>query len=322
MPSLRPRQRALAAALLVLAGSGVALGARSAVAAPLPGSIRVKQEGGFRTLFFQAGNGTPNQIEMRSVAGGIEIKDTGQTIYYSEGPADACLSVDPNTMRCFDINLTSFKLADGNDGFHNFTTVNTYVYGNDGDDTLQGDFVFGSDHFFGESGKDWLMGGSGFDELDGGPGDDKVYGSFGNDVVLGGPGNDLVSGGSDDDWTVMDTGNDDVYGEAGNDRLSYRNHQAVKVTLDEKANDGATGEHDNVHGSWEIIEGSYGDDVLIGNDQVNTLDGLSGNDTLKGRGGNDILDAMAGTGQKIWGGAGQDDICTGYDLVVWEECEH
>jgi Ca2+-binding RTX toxin-like protein len=259
---------------------------------------------------------------MHPVTGGVEITDTGQTISYNEGPVGACLSVDPNTMRCFDVNLASFKLADGNDHFHNFTIVTTYAYGNDGDDTFQGDVVFGGDHFFGENGKDWLMGGSGFDELEGGPGDDKVYGSFGNDVVFGGPGDDYVSGGSGDDWTVMDTGDDEVRGEAGNDRMSYRNHAAVKVTLDGQANDGAPGERDNVHGSWEIVEGSYGDDVLIGNDQANTLDGLSGNDTLKGRGGDDTLDAMAGVGQKIWGGAGEHDICTGYDLVVWEDCEH
>ena len=317
------RRAAVAAVALALLGTG--LDARPAAAAPQPGSIRVEQLGGTRVLYFRAGNGTPNQVEVRAAQGQpaftFDISDSAQTISYAEGPAGACAPLDPRTMRCWGIQDGEFRLADGNDGFHNLSTLTTWVYGDDGDDTLQGEFgVFGADHLYGENGDDWLQGASGFDAIDGGAGDDRVYGSFHNDVVYGGPGDDVVSGGSGDDWITADPRDHVVYGDAGTDTLRYWNRNGVTVTLDERANDGSPGERDNIRGGIEVIQGSPGDDTLIGDGQANTFDGMAGNDTLRGEGGNDTLDAMAGTAQQVDGGAGE-DICVGYGLIVREQCE-
>jgi hypothetical protein len=69
--------------------------------------------------------------------------------------------------------------------------------------------------------------------------------------------------------------------------------QGVSVQLDGIANDGATGENDNVV-SMENITGGGGPDRLRGNQGDNALLGNDGDDVLIGAGGNDALDGDGG----------------------------
>jgi Ca2+-binding RTX toxin-like protein len=128
------------------------------------------------------------------------------------------------------------------------------------------------------------------DSLTGNDGPNTLLGGYGNDVYHGEGGDDLLDGGSD--------GADDIYGGSGSDSQSYDNRWTdwIKVTMnDDLPNDGnwrTTGslEKDNIHSDVENVKGGrQNNDILIGNDSANTLDGGPGGDTLTGLGGDDIL---------------------------------
>jgi hypothetical protein len=114
-------------------------------------------------------------------------------------------------------------------------------------------------------------------------------GGAGADTLDGRAGPDQLEGGPD---------GDDLHGGADVDRVSYPEDAAQRVTLDDLADDGAPGEHDNVHSDVENVAGGPGGDTLIGGAGANTLDGGTGDDEVRGGGGADTL----------LGGAGNDAI--------------
>lgn len=131
-----------------------------------------------------------------------------------------------------------------------------------------------ADSLTGGAGNDILSGGNGADTLTGGAGDDVLNGQNGNDTLLEGPlgglGRDVLSGG------------------AGTDTVSYAGRtQSVDVSLDDAANDGASGESDQVASDVENITGGDGADTLTGGAGNNVLMGGAGDDVLVGGGGRD-----------------------------------
>jgi hypothetical protein len=152
-----------------------------------------------------------------------------------------------------------------------------------------------------------LIGTVGADNLSGTDRDDALYGREGNDSLNGGAGNDALDGGP---------GADDLRGGPGaDDAATYGASGGVTVTLDDRANDGAPGERDNVHRDVEDLYGGPGDDRLSGSGSRNTLDGAGGRDRLNGAGGedalfggagNDILDARDGHADELDCGPGRD----------------
>lgn len=158
----------------------------------------------------------------------------------------------------------------------------------------------------------------GNDVLVGGPGDDVLRGGPGADVLLGGLGNDVLSGGTGDDRLVGREGNDafpalaasdgadDIDGGDGFDSVNYaKRTAAVSVTVDGTADDGAAGEHDNVHTSVERVIGGSANDTIV--DHVNGPTVLLGND------GDDTLDARdtdTRANDRIDGGGGTDTCLT------------
>jgi Ca2+-binding RTX toxin-like protein len=198
--------------------------------------------------------------------------------------------------------------------------------GGDGNDTLTGGP--GSDALDGGPGNDTVSGGAGDDSLEGGSGDDVVSGGDGNDSLDvaslsdGCPnavGDDLLSGDAGDDTLCGGPGpgagldNDAINGGDGVDRIFYPRVHSVSVSLDGAANDGETGEADNVRADVEQVTGGAGNDTLTGNDGPNLLDGGPGADTLNGLGGDDTLmdsggDAAADT---LNGGEGDDTLSAG-----------
>jgi len=214
--------------------------------------------------------------------------------------------------------------------------------GGGGDDHLVG--TRDTDRMEGGDGHDFLEGGSGLpecvpregcfnvEELSGGPGDDLVKGGHDPDSLRGGPGNDVLQGGSDPDGLDGGEGNDTLDGDAGwdwldggggadslsgglgRDGVSYDRTSPIRVTIDGIANDGESGEGDNVHTDVEAVQGGEGDDTLIGNGRSNFLDGYFGNDRLFGEGGNDSLSGFFGADLLV-GGPGDDvlDLGRGHD---------
>jgi hypothetical protein len=228
------------------------------------------------------------------------------------------------------------EILRGGSGNDNYTgTVGTQLlYGYLGDDTLNG--LDGSDALNGGSGitvsndgadtlnggpgQDNLNGGSNVDALDGGNGRDNITDGAGNDVsVLGGLGRDQFF----QDASASASGNDVLDGGDGNDTVIYtRRTTTLNVTLDGTANDGASGETDNVMATIENVQSGRGSDTIdtsAGTGRSHNVAGNAGNDiitgadladNLSGGEGTDTLNGGAG-GDKLFGGDAADTINAG-----------
>lgn len=175
-----------------------------------------------------------------------------------------------------------------------------------GNDRLTGQA--GADQLFGQSGDDVLSGGLGVDRLDGGERNDTLSGGDEADTLIGGPGPI-----DDVDGAISDA--DVLIGGAGADTADYSARTVrVVVDLDNAADDGVSGEGDNVRGDVENVTGGGGDDTLTGNETANGLSGRGGDDRLVGAGGGDLLVGSLGA-DSMHGGNGDDDL-RGIDLVV------
>jgi len=111
-------------------------------------------------------------------------------------------------------------------------------------------------------------------------------------------------------------GADDITGGDGTgDLVSYASRDAgVTYTGEEDvANDGESGEGDDVRSDVEWVYGGAGDDTLTGtnntNGGFNDLRGMRGNDTVYGLAGNDWLDSHGSWGKdRLYGGDGNDRL--------------
>ena len=186
-------------------------------------------------------------------------------------------------------------------------------------------------------GNDSLYGSPGDDVLHGGEGDDRLFGTAGNDQLLaeggadqlnGGAGNDNVDGGTGDDGlehcsNCIGSNNDpgvgaDTYtGGPGADKLWLDGHASgMAISIDGQANDGSSGEGDNVGSDIEAIAGTVHNDVFTGSAGPDNFEGGGGNDDIHGAGGND--DLYGGSNDdRVFGDAGDDKVqgASGSDSV-------
>ena len=148
----------------------------------------------------------------------------------------------------------------------------------------------GADHFYGGSGDDQLSGLENRDYLEGNRGDDTLDGGSGADTMVGGQGNDT--------YLVDNVG--DVVREYANSGIDLV-RSSVTFTLDSQV------ENLTLTGT-EAIDGSGNglNNLIIGNDKANRLEGQAGQDTLRGGIGNDILAGGTGDNDLLEGGAGFD----------------
>ena len=210
------------------------------------------------------------------------------------------------------------------------------VAGADGDDQLSGGA--GSDVLAGEAGDDRLAGGSGADILDGGLGDDTFIYNLGDgqdsitdedgfDVVLLGPG---IAPGS---VCVTRDGKDLVLHFANpGDRLTLTDAlfsgdiPSADQGIDEIRFDDTT--------VWTLADAiaalpnaaTAGDDLIIGTDADDIIDGLAGDDRIRGQNGDDIINGGDGDdyidggygANTLSGGAGDDEIDggSGDDVII------
>lgn len=198
------------------------------------------------------------------------------------------------------------------------------VAGTDFDDVLVGD-----------GGRNQIYGGAGADQLQGGGGDDHLgaassyYGmgtgypgappqtaapADGADDIDGGDGADFLSGGA---------GPDTFDGGEGQDTADFGDHgmpvyapgpnppapgPGVTVTIGDGANDGVSGEQDDVLATIENVNGGYGDDTITGDGESNRLEGGAGADTLHGGDGSDTLGGGFDSSNDVLHGEGGDDV--------------
>ncbi|MBS1844155.1 MAG: hypothetical protein JST53_07040, partial [Actinobacteria bacterium] len=196
---------------------------------------------------------------------------------------------NPKQVTCPALGPGRWLMADLGPGNDSLTVEGTLekvdfvrVNGGDGNDTIKGgpeeDLLQsgpGSDHIYGGDGSDGLIGGL--------PGPTYLYGEGGGDLLAAGGG---CAGGTLD-------------GGAGEDDASFAETQAHPGTLYISLAQGwawinAIKGCDKVRlpRSDEDIEGSFDNDVLIGDSRDNVLIGQPGVDSFFGRGGNDVIVAV------------------------------
>jgi Ca2+-binding RTX toxin-like protein len=160
----------------------------------------------------------------------------------------------------------------------------------------------------GGDGNDTIKGGPEEDLLQSGPGSDHLYGGDGSDGLIGGlPGPTYLYGEGDGDLLAAGGGcaGGTLDGGPGEDDASFAETQAHPGTLYISLAQGwawidaIKGCHKvRLPRSDEDIEGSFDNDVLIGDSGDNVLLGQPGVDSFFGRGGNDVI--VAADGVKDW----------------------
>jgi Ca2+-binding RTX toxin-like protein len=187
-----------------------------------------------------------------------------------------------------------------------------------------------------QGGNDTVWGGSGSDYVDGGAGNDMLYGNIGRDILLGGAGADTLAGGHEND-TLTGGGGADlfVFSESGvdvitdfdaseGDRLEYN---GVIVDPENTSYSRSMSNGDlwiTFNGSTQVVLENYsaptdpGDvNVIDATNVTGRVDGTSGDDSMVGGDGNQDLRGAAGNDTLI-DGAGQDVLRggTGADVFV------
>ena len=250
-----------------------------------------------------------NDVTVTSDAQVVTFRDAAHPLRAEAG----CAQVDAHTVTCPGL-AVQIELENGNDRLDSTIAATVSLgAGNDRFDglgTAQGSS--GDDHMTAKPG-----GGVGTSaHLDGGPGDDVLLGGAGGQLLTGGTGRDTIDGGPGDDtisagdmWPSTREA-DRVEGGPGRDEVSYSGGaHGVRVDLSDPGPDGGPGEGDVLTGI-EDVSGTNGDDVLIGDDGPNVLDGGDGSgrrgDVIEGRGGDDHLVGKATTA--LDGGSGADRL--------------
>ena len=172
----------------------------------------------------------------------------------------------------------------GTGGVFSLTLVGSENYDGSGNPNPQN--ITGSD------GPNVILTGSGNDLVNGGAGNDTITTNAGDDVVFGGEGDDTIIGGVGAGNDTYDGGDG---GEEVGDTLVYSS--ATRDIFVDLAGGGAAGLDIDVDtiSRFENVIGGGGNDIILGDDQANRLDGGDGNDVLAGGKGNDFL--IGGTGQ-------------------------
>jgi hypothetical protein len=205
---------------------------------------------------FTAASGEANRLTVSVVTGGVRFEDDGIS---SITAGSGCTAPAGKRVDCL-VPVVPGVVVDVGDG-----TDEAYVN------------VLSPATVYGGLGNDTLRGGAGNDTIDGGPGNDTIDALWGDDVLVGAEGADSLTG------------------SFGRDRVSYADRStAVSVTLDDVANDGQSGEADNVRASVEHVTGGAGNDSVTGDDDSNELTGGAGDDTLDGGPGTDGFSGGAG----------------------------
>jgi Ca2+-binding RTX toxin-like protein len=172
------------------------------------------------------------------------------------------------------------------------------------------------DRLTGTSGRDVIHGRGGDDFIRGLAGNDLLCGGGGGDLVVGNDGRDRLHGGGAPDGLQPGAGNDVVVG-GGSALDDVRYPDATGPITASLATGQVTGlGTDTLESGVEQIVGGPFDDILEGDDGVNDLLGLDGNDTITALGGEfDLI--VGGAGDDVLDGGDGLDIAENYFVDAW-----
>jgi Ca2+-binding RTX toxin-like protein len=253
---------------LLIAVCALSLGAIAPAAAQAATLSIATGSGGQPVVRLSASAGETNLVTIGKNATDYLIQDLGVGMIVAAG----CTSVDTNDATC--------PLASAN---------SVQVLTNDLDDTI-------------------TINGAIVSQIDAAAGNDTITGGTLADNIDGGTGIDTIDGGAGDDFIDGGTGADDMIGGAGNDWITYSSRAtAVTMTMDDVANDGESGEGDNVHTDIENAFGGNEVDNFTGSSKANVFWGNGGNDVFDGGAGDDYFDGGSGN-DDFTGGPGTDEV--------------
>jgi Ca2+-binding RTX toxin-like protein len=284
--------------------AGMTLLAALAVSQPAWGSTAASQP---PTLLAGEGAGA-EQNALSLYYNGVSMKYHVGESFINIAAQVGCVQMGSKDVECDTAQISDVAVFvhAGADSVSDNIDLPATIEGGDGNDILDGGPQ--GDRLDGELGNDQLFGDNGPDVLgDGG----NFFGADGNDQVYGGNGNDTIEGG---DIANTGKGADLLDGMANTDTLDYSLRTAPLTVFegDGLANDGQSGEGDQVVNAEIIVLGSAAD-TAVGGAEPNTLDGRGGNDNLNGASGNDTLLGADGD-DTLEGGPGGDSISGGTGL--------
>ncbi len=299
----------IAATAALLAVPGIAAGSTASISGA--------------TLSFFAAAGETNNLSADIEGTDYILIDPGAPIT----PGPGCVAIVAIQVKCAGatVERLSFRLNDLNDSASVAASITglggqfdpgVSIVGDAGDDTITGgpnvtNALYGHDDFFDGPGEDTLVGGSLDDRLSGSGGNDIVLGGGGRDDLSGGDGDDLVNGGAGPDNIdegLAPNGADLLIGGTGSNAISYGQRSGdVSLSDNGQADDGQTGEGDNVNNQFILVQTGNGDDTVVGSGGGVSYYTASGNDSIAAGGGGDQVNAGEGD-DSVDGGDGPDQL--------------
>ena len=238
-------------------------------------------------------------------------------------------------------------------GLNNFVSAETAIIGTTISSTIAG--LAGNDLMLGLAGNDVLTASAGNDTIDGGVGNDTyslsattaaatinlttnttssaqtgvdtligietVIGGAGNDIMTDGVGASNLQGANGNDVFIMtiDNARDILRGGNGVDSIDYSAFVAnLVINLGGTNNvlgSGAVGNEDNINSFQNAISGS-GNDSILGDTLVNSINGGGGNDTINGGGGADRLTGSSGADTFVYALTSDSGVGAGRDVIA------
>jgi Ca2+-binding RTX toxin-like protein len=206
-----------------------------------------------------------------------------------------CEHVDPKQLVCPLDGPARWMVADLGPGNDEFTVEGSLI-------------AVGFIRVNGGMGNDVIRGGPEDDLLQAGPGADKLYGGPGADGLVGGiPGPTFLYGGPGGDLLAAGGGcaGGALVGGGGRDDASFAETQAhpgeLIISFPQHSawiNAIPGCHHVHLSATDEDMEGSFDNDILIGNARANSMLGQPGEDIFIGNGGDDTIDARDGVKDK------------------------
>jgi len=149
----------------------------------------------------------------------------------------------------------------------------------------------------------------------------EVNGGLAKDTVITGIANDTISTNSGDDTITSGLGDDTIDGGEGSDTLDFSsidNADGTGVNANLVAGT-VTGDGTDTISKIENVTGTQGQDIIIGDGEINILKGEGGKDTIEGGAGDDTIEGGDGD-DTVEGGAGEDILKgdAGKDTVSYE----
>ena len=279
--------------------------------------------GGENDDIFEGGSGNDTIDGGSDDTGDVMDGGTGDDTYYVDSTADDISEVSGSGTDTVIVSIDDYSLTDVIDfSVENLTLASgagiVTGTGNDFDNKITGNE--NNNTLIGGGGSDTLIGGLGNNSLNGGAGLNSLSGDQGNDTLLGLAERDALNGGDGDDSLDGGALNDTMSGGGGNDSYQVDHISDFVVEALDAGTDQVFSKVDfvlsaNVDNLTLLDTAAKGvgnilDNVLIGTDNANFLDGLVGADTMRGKGGIDtyVVDSAKDLVDESVGGSGSDTV--------------